>query len=160
MGIIVAGVLIAAAIAAWVVVHHGRTGPKRASPAVQARVATAVEQWFGPASARRHFPLREVLYPICVSHADGRFAFAVVNPIQPDGTVAQPGWFYLRRVAGNYHVLGTLLTAGTSLDRPHGVPLDVYRDFGVGGPPRACAFQGPSAVAKTLREHSAPTFRG
>jgi hypothetical protein len=146
----ISAVLIAAGVA------QGRDLATRASRTDQQRVAASIEPAFGKPS--RHPTLTIVLYPICISSVDPRFAFVVANPVQRSGAVAQPGYFYLRRVGLGFHRLDPLLTARTSLTRPSTVPLRVYRDFGV-GVKRLCGFQGEAAVKRVLRERSAPSFQ-
>ena len=149
------GVSVAVCVAFGSAVASAQTGANRASHTDQLRVESAVRQVFGK-------PTRSagtvVLYPICVSAADSRFALVVVNPVQRSGAVAQPGYYYLQRTGTRFRLLDPLLSAATSLRRPRTVPAAVYRDFGIGGPKRLCAFQGAAAVKRVLQEHTAPAF--
>jgi hypothetical protein len=129
---------------------------RRASHADQLLVAKAVAHAFGAPTT--HARLTIVLYPICSSSVDARFAFVVANPVQQSGAVAQPGYFYLRRIGNTFRLLDPLLTAGTALRRPNAVPVAVYRDFNVGGKPGLCSFQGAAEVTRVLRRRTAPIF--
>jgi hypothetical protein len=150
-------VVAATAVLVCASVAESQVSAVRASRAEGRRVAAAVEPAFGKPTT--DWKLTIVLYPICISSADDHFAFVTANPIQrSDGVVAQPGYFYVRRVGSAYRRLDPLLTARTSLRRPAGVPVTVYRDFGI-GTKRLCGFQGPEAVKRLLRDHSAPSFR-
>lgn len=98
-----------------------------------------------------------MLFSVCVSSSGSGFAFVTATPVQrAGGVVAQPGYFYLRRVGDGYRRLDPLLTARTADRRPRGLPEDVYRAFRT---TKACGFQGPSAVKRVLQEHAAPSFR-
>jgi hypothetical protein len=132
---------------------------RRAPSAVRIRVAVEVRRVFGQPSPDPQRRITVVLFPICVSTIDPRFAFVVANPVQRGGAVAQPGYFYLRREpSGNYKALDALLTARTSLRRPASVPRAVYNDFGIAKAPGTCSFQGAAAVKRALRQHDAPSF--
>jgi hypothetical protein len=150
-------VVVAFAVLVSASVAESQVTAVRASGAEGRRVAAAVEPAFGKPTTE--WKLTIVLYPICISSADDHFAFVTANPIQRSGgVVAQPGYFYARRIGSAYHRLDPLLTARTSLRRPAEVPVAVYRDFGI-GTKRLCGFQGPEAVKRVLRDHSAPSFR-
>jgi hypothetical protein len=125
---------------------------------MQVQIAREVKRVFGPPNPYPQRRITVVLYPICVSTVDSRFAFVVVDPVQRSGDVAQPGYLYLRRTPSGYHALDPLLTASTSLRRPSAVPRAVYDDWGIGTKTSACSFQGSTAVQRVLAGHLAPFF--
>ena len=116
--------------------------------------------WYGPPPSSPGNRVTNVVFPICISTVDPRFAFAVLTPVQPDGVATQPGFVYLRRVHTGYRVLGQLLSAATADDRPLGVSKQVHREFEPGGGYGTCTYQGGVAVLQAKRDHKAPVFIG
>jgi hypothetical protein len=100
--------------------------------------------------------IRIAVYPVCISTADRRFALAIVWPYTGDPAgVAQAGLVYASRVAGDWRVLGSLLTASTGGNRPIGLPVRPHRDLFRSA---ACA-RDPQSINELIQTGKLKTFR-